>query len=120
MEIKTKLVEITWLKPQKNDLVVSLLNDIGDFTLDHGYGCGYVGVPPEHPWYGKNYDDINASVHGGLTWSDDHVGKDPADGYWWVGFDTAHYGDNSVSCDEQYCWDQIEQLKQQALNAIKG
>jgi len=65
--------------------------------------CGYVGVPPTHPWHGKDYDDVPAEVHGGLTYADRcqpaeneaagicHV---PAAGrsedVWWLGFDTAH------------------------------
>jgi len=32
--------------------------------------CGYVGVPPSHPWFEKGYDDVDVSVHGGLTFSD--------------------------------------------------
>jgi len=31
--------------------------------------CGYLGVPPSHPWYGKSYDNFEADVHGGLTFS---------------------------------------------------
>ncbi len=83
--------------------------------------CGYVGVPPEHPWHGKSYGDkvrepaedewsgnIDSivDVHGGLTYSDScneaaaedkgicHVpvpGR-PGD-VWWFGFDCAHYMD---------------------------
>lgn len=34
-----------------------------------GHLCGYIGLPPCHPWYGRHYDDIPASVHGGLTLS---------------------------------------------------
>lgn len=58
--------------------------------------CGYLGVYPAHPWYGKHYDAIEAQVHGGLTYSSD--GHDcypmavPVD-IWWVGFDCAHYND---------------------------
>jgi hypothetical protein len=33
-----------------------------------GYLCGYLGVPPSHPWYGHD-DDIDAQVHGGLTYA---------------------------------------------------
>jgi len=32
-----------------------------------GHLCGYIGVPKGHPWYGKDYDAIEADVHGGLT-----------------------------------------------------
>ena len=36
--------------------------------------CGYLGVPPSHPWWGKWYGDIDCEVHGGLTYSswEDH------------------------------------------------
>ncbi len=64
--------------------------------------CGYVGVPAMHPWYGKGYDDVEAEVHGSLTFAggchDDspicHVPKrgEPKD-VWWFGFDCAHLGD---------------------------
>lgn len=41
--------------------------------LSHGTHNGYVAVPPEHPLYGKDYDEpeIEAlEVHGGITLSD--------------------------------------------------
>ena len=62
--------------------------------LEKGWGNGYVRIPEGHPYYEKNYEDIPVSVHGGLTFSN-HIfdnGKYFSDGYW-VGFDTAHYGD---------------------------
>ncbi len=58
--------------------------------------CGYIGVQEWHPWYGKDYNSIDASAHGGLTYSDFcngiicHAGEDKV---WWVGFDCAHYMD---------------------------
>ena len=55
-----------------------------------GAWCGYVEVGMAHRWYGRHYDDIVASVHGGLTYS----GESFDDlGGWWLGFDCAHYGD---------------------------
>jgi hypothetical protein len=83
-----------------------------------GYLCGYVGVPPEHPWHGVDYDgclegcgerwcshgpDSKVDVHGSLTFaaacreSDDpsrgicHI-PEPGrpDDVWWFGFDCAH------------------------------
>lgn len=63
---------------------------------DLGYRCGYVKLPPNHPWYGKDYNDLDfVEVHGGLTFAEadescDQVGED--DG-WWIGFDCAHAGD---------------------------
>ena len=57
-----------------------------------GYRCGYVRVPAGHPWHGKDYDNIDADVHGGLTFAhpDADCGKDGEDSAWWVGFDCAH------------------------------
>lgn len=78
--------------------------------------CGYVGVPPGHPWHGAHYDrlrwnnpdaedkwDYSPNVHGGTTYAGacGH-GDDPAKGIchipgpgepddvWWLGFDCAH------------------------------
>lgn len=60
-----------------------------------GYRCGYVRIPPGHPWHGKTYWDIDPEVHGGLTFTeaDTDCGKGGADNAWWVGFDCAHYMD---------------------------
>lgn len=68
--------------------------------------CGYVAVPPGHPWHGKNYDEVRIAddgwpdVHGGLTYSHKcngaicHIPKPgESDDVWWVGFDCAHSGD---------------------------
>lgn len=63
--------------------------------------CGYIAVPPGHPWWGKSEDEIETSVHGGLTYSssmDDFHRKtmdwDEMFGDWWVlGFDCGHYDD---------------------------
>jgi hypothetical protein len=65
--------------------------------------CGYVGVPPGHPWHGAEYHDIEADVHGGLTYSrpcdpratpEDGVCHISAPGrpdhIWWLGFDCIH------------------------------
>lgn len=83
-----------------------------------GAWCGYVGVPPGHPWHGKSYGDalcghdgcyehhIDVDVHGGLTYAapcDGNEGEgichvphegEPAD-VWWLGFDCAHAWDIS-------------------------
>lgn len=41
---------------------------------------GYVELPKDHPWIGKDYDEIPVEIHGGLTYSTDNV----------IGFDTGH------------------------------
>lgn len=60
-----------------------------------GYRCGYVRIPAGHPWHGRDYDDVDASVHGGLTYAehDADCGKGGDDADWWLGFDCAHAGD---------------------------
>lgn len=63
--------------------------------------CGYVGVPPGHPAYGKDWKDLmEIDVHGGLTFASEcgnHICHIPEPGepdqLWWLGFDCAHYGD---------------------------
>lgn len=65
------------------------------------YRCGYVRIPPAHPWHGVGYDDVQTldggypDVHGGLTFAepDTHCGKGGPDDAWWLGFDCAHAGD---------------------------
>lgn len=50
--------------------------------------CGYVRLPIGHKYWGKGCDEIEVSVHGGLTFT----GR-AEDGSWWIGFDCAHYED---------------------------
>lgn len=66
--------------------------------------CGYVGVTKSHPSYGQEYDTAFIEefvVHGGVTFTGEcqhqeestdicHVSEETV---WWIGFDTAHYGD---------------------------
>jgi hypothetical protein len=62
-----------------------------------GGWCGYVGVPETHSAYGKHYDQVEVSVHGGLTYADKcnesicHIPKPGMpDNVWWLGFDCGH------------------------------
>lgn len=64
-----------------------------------GAWCGYVAVPPGHPWHGLDYDSAPAQVHGGLTYAsrcclENAVCHVPAEGepvdVWWLGFDCNH------------------------------
>jgi hypothetical protein len=59
-----------------------------------GHRCGYVAVPEGHKCHGKDYDDVRADVHGGLTYAGGN-GEYPveASGLWWLGYDCAHLGD---------------------------
>lgn len=102
--------------------------------------CGYVGVPPAHPWHGKDYDDVYVDVHGGLTYADRcqedeehgicHL-PEPGrpDDVWWLGFDCAHSGDlvpgvGRVSPyetyrDLNYVRDEVAGLARQAAEATR-
>lgn len=62
-----------------------------------GNWCGYVAVPPGHPFFEKGGDSLNLEVHGGITYADHcrghicHVPKPgQSDNVWWLGFDCAH------------------------------
>ena len=65
----------------------------------HGNWCGYVGVPPGHPYHGKEYGEADVETHGGLTFAGAcqgricHEAKPGEPEPWWLGFDCAH------------CWD---------------
>jgi hypothetical protein len=68
-----------------------------------GAWCGYVAVPPGHPWHGRGFDwknGVDADVHGGITYANAcqgsicHVAKPgEPDDVWWLGFDCNHLGD---------------------------
>jgi len=107
--------KIQWVDPATGLDCLIVRNPLGAL-------CGYAGVPAEHPWHGKAYDeqviespdpdgwggsigDI-VTVHGGLTYSegcqegdDESVGvcHVPAPGrpddVHWFGFDCAHWRD---------------------------
>lgn len=54
-----------------------------------GFRCGYIRIPFDHPWHGKDWEDIDCEVHGGITFSC----PDTEDDSWWIGFDCAHASD---------------------------
>ena len=61
-----------------------------------GAWCGYVGVPKDHPYFGKEYDHVAVEVHGGLTFASEchgHVCHIADEEVWWFGFDCSHAGD---------------------------
>jgi hypothetical protein len=68
--------------------------------------CGYVGLPPGHPLYGRDWDELNVGVHGGLTFADScrpgadeghgichRPGPGEPDHVWWLGFDCSRARD---------------------------
>lgn len=54
---------------------------------------GYVGLPKGHPCYGKHFRDVDATVHGGLTFSGRGDGDRREANYWWIGFYCDRPGD---------------------------
>ena len=57
-----------------------------------GFRCGYIRVLRVHPWFGIDHDNLDADVHGGLTYSGFGAGVE-GEHEWWLGFDCAHLGD---------------------------
>jgi hypothetical protein len=91
------------------------------------YRCGYVRIPPGHPWHGlhydhedlRTYDDEYVDVHGGLTFSeaDTHCGKGGPDDAWWLGFDCAHAGD--AADPELPCYDPRYNLPMPRFDTVR-
>lgn len=98
-----------------------------------GAWCGYVGVPPGHPYHGVDYHQVPADVHGGLTFSDKCAaeGDDPAHGIchipgpgephdvWWLGFDCAHWHDIAPAVIERMPF-RHEQQTYRTLGYVKA
>jgi hypothetical protein len=97
---------VEWHDPHSGLPCLLLRNPYG------GFWCGYVGVPPRHPWHGWDYaklpDVVQHAAHGELTYSDrcmddprvpvrDRICHLPkageSDDVWWLGFDAAHLYD---------------------------
>jgi hypothetical protein len=102
---KTGWPDGPWLKEPDKMVWVDEATDL-DCMIHRGPSgalCGYVGVGPDHPWHGLHYDNVDAEVHGGLTYANpceeeategDGLCHVPEPGrahdMWWLGFDCAH------------------------------
>ena len=62
--------------------------------------CAYIGVPSGHPIAGFDCDLISVDCHGGLTFGGEggEKGTIYPKGYFFYGWDYAHYGDYNYSC----------------------
>lgn len=89
--------------------------------------CGYVGVRDGHPFHGIHYTKLEKmdeypDVHGGVTFTGVFDEIDPS--IWWIGFDTAHFGDFSESrmplWTEKMCVSETERLAEQVAKAAKS
>ena len=94
--------KLTWMDEATGLDCMALRNRLGAW-------CGYVGLGPEHPLHGLDYDEVSGvGVHGGLTFADrcDETGVVPMSqrichvpepgrpgDVWWLGFDCAHAWD---------------------------
>lgn len=87
-----------------------------------GWGNGYVGVHPGHPWHGKDYQQLaNVECPGGLTYSDSDlpsVSIPDSAGYWWVGFDTYHCWNTPQNSPRSYVVAETEKLAALAAAAV--
>ncbi len=100
--------------------------------LEGGYFNGYVAVLPEHPFYGKDYDEIDDLlykhpntngfyVHGGLTFANGDKSFCPElskhfPDYWILGFDTRHADDTAEYWTEERTWEEAEKLLQATIH----
>ncbi len=98
MAKKKSLLDRTYLECSKDPLgfiYEDVKKDGIRYLILRGPGSvnAYLGIPEKHPLAGFNYDDIELSVHGGLTYG--QLGKLPywPEGWFWYGWDYAHAGD---------------------------
>lgn len=94
-----------------------------------GYANGYVAVPPGHPLWGMDYDNVDnkINIHGGLTYSDmsdnmmesqnieilDETVDSLPSGWWVFGFDTLHYMDTLENWSREMCIKETLELRKQ-------
>lgn len=114
---------------------------------DLGALCGYVGVPPAHPLYMRDFALCELSAHGGINYSAHFrrrffkFGLGEETDIWWFGFDCAHCND-LVPCMRavyailprpfirseagmtyrsiEYVRDEVERLAEQVAEASNG
>ena len=120
------------------DFIVFLNSTINDMLNnlpggEAGYANGYVAVPKDHPYYGRDYDSIDVDVHGGLTYSCpgealtiNTTGIELIEGnisnlkdYYVFGFDTCHYGDNLMNWSKEAVIAETLKLKRQLEEAYE-
>lgn len=78
----------------------------------NGYYCGYVAIPFRHPFYKKDYQDLDwIDVHGGLTFS----GYLGFSNDYLLGFDCSHAGDSIKIQDEDYTLAECKKLVDQLI-----
>jgi hypothetical protein len=105
MKIKTFIRKNTWFSSK---------------LFEVGWGNGYVILPPDHMLVGcKDLDAYSIYAHGGITYTS--YGEQaqsfipcPIDPKSWViGFDTAHYMDNSTNWPQEKVLEETLRLKKE-------
>jgi hypothetical protein len=104
--------------------LVSFARKMDRPSMKRGWGNGYVGVPPGHPFNGLFYNDLPDGVHdvhGGVTFSESveefngvlkkHFPLMNLTGWWFFGFDTAHAGDNERNRSYSFVVREIERFE---------
>ena len=119
------LVIESFLKPNQEILL----------HFEYGWGNGYVLLPPNHPFHGKQYENLSINIHGGLTYGEffksdqfinwigyrEFYGDINMDNYqkfqnyWIIGFDTAHCDDNLLTCSKEFVINETNDLLEQCL-----
>jgi len=85
--------------------------------MSSGWRCGYVFVPPGHPWHGEAYGDIVVEVRGGLCYSGVTKETDLTYLNWWaIGFPRMRNMDTTAA----EITDECKYLAEQAQNARGG
>ena len=123
----------------KNDLITAFmiknkqfeipneLRQTSGLAFERGYANGYIAIPRGHELYGKHYDEIPLSVHGGWTFSEyasvlrpDQLefvdGNVIAPNSWVIGFDTAHFGDNLKNRDRNFVVSELKTVLKNLRN----
>ena len=98
------------------EIYVRRVSDLPTLRFPSGYYCGYVALPFTHPFYGKDYQDLDdIEVHGGLTFSGylHHVALDK----YLLGFDCGHAGDDIKVHGEQYTLQECKKLVDQLIES---
>lgn len=87
--------------------------NLGEWEISMNLPGGYVGIPKWHPFYKKNYSELNKYViiHGGLTFSDFNEDKC----LWIIGFDTNHYNDDINNFPYDFVLNETKYLREQCL-----
>lgn len=106
-----KVLPIFLIKNHLHDIKTD--TNLGEWKISMNLPGGYVSIPKWHPFYKKNYSELNKYViiHGGLTFSDFNEDKS----LWIIGFDTNHYNDDINNFPYDFVLNETKYLREQCL-----